>query len=176
VPDEASRDFLGNEFLLWLWYQVEGENDTVTLEDHSEVAVMFARSLVLECPRGQTGRQSISADGPTRLPEAKRAVQAGKLPRKAGLTLSRHDEQYELTLTAETLSVSSLRMPPPDSVEERARLEERVTSLRHLLETLDLLYNSFTRARASDAWPKELVKIQKWLQREDRGRFAATAG
>jgi hypothetical protein len=45
-------------------------------------------------------------EGPTRLPEAFRALQAGKLPRKAGLILVRHDQQYELTLQAETLAVS----------------------------------------------------------------------
>ena len=66
---------------------------------------MLARTLTLECPRGQTGSESITSDGPTRLPEARRAIQAGKLPRKAGLTLVRHEQQYELTLQAETLAV-----------------------------------------------------------------------
>ena len=67
---------------------------------------MLARTLTLECPRGQTGKETIPSDGPTRLPEARRAIQAGKLPRKAGLILVRHDNQYELTLQAETLAVS----------------------------------------------------------------------
>jgi hypothetical protein len=31
-------------------------------------------------------------------PEARRAIQSGKLPRKVGLTVVRHDQQYELTL------------------------------------------------------------------------------
>jgi hypothetical protein len=172
VPDEASRDFLGNEFLLWLWYMLDADDDTLTLPDGSEVTAMLARSLVLECPRGQTGRQSITSDGPTRLPEACRAIQAGKLPRKAGLTLARHDHQYELTLQAETLAVSGARLPAPEEAEERARLEERVTLLRHLLETLDLLYDAFGRVRLGEGWPKELIKVQKWLQRDERGRLS----
>ena len=40
------------------------------------------------------------------------------------------------------------------------------------LETLDLLYDAFGRVRLSEGWPKELAKIQKWLQREERGRLA----
>jgi hypothetical protein len=174
VPDEASRDFLGNEFLLWLWYVLDAESDTVGLEDGSEVAVMLARTLVLECPRAQTGRESIQSDAPGRLPEARRAIQAGKLPRKAGLTLVRHDRQYELTLQAETLAVSGARLPAPEEEEERARLEERVTLLRHLVETLDLLYDAFGRHRLGAGWPKELQKIQKWLQRDERARVSAT--
>ncbi len=173
APDEASRDFLGNEYLLWLWYLLDSESDAIALEDGSEASVLLTRTLVLECPRGQTGRESISSDGPTRLPEARRAVQAGKLPRKVGLIVARHDRQYELTLQAETMAVSGARLPAPEAADERARLEERVTQLRHLLETLDLMYDAFARRRASDAWPKELAKMQKWLQREDPRRLSA---
>ena len=173
VPDEASRDFLGNEFLLWLWFKLDADDDTLPLSDGSEVAALLARTLVLECPRGQTGRETISSDGPARLPEARRAIQAGKLPRKAGLTLVRHDRQYELTLQAETLAVSGGRLPAPEEIDDRARLEERVTTLRHLLETLDLLYDSFGRVRLGGGWPKELVRLQKWLRSDDRGRLSA---
>jgi hypothetical protein len=174
VVDEASRDFLGNEFLLWLWYALETEGDDITLSDGTEATVMLANSLVLECPRGQTGKESITHEGPSRLPEARRAIQAGKLPRKAGLIVVRHDMQYELTLHAETLAVGSARLPAPETSEERARLEERVTQIRHLVETLDLLYDAFGQKRASDDWGKELARMQKWLQREDRnGRRSA---
>lgn len=173
LPDENSRDFLGNEYLLWLWYMLDSDSDTIRLSDGSEAAVMLTRTLVLECPRGQTGRQSITSDGPTRLPEARRAIQAGKLPRKVGLTIVRHDHQYELTLHAETLAVSGAKLPAPEASEERARLEERISQLRHLLETLDLLYDAFNEKRAGDSWSKELAKMQKWLARDERGRVSA---
>jgi hypothetical protein len=166
MPDESNRDFLGNEFLLWLWYWLENESDTIKLSDNSEVAVMIARSLALECPRGQSGRESISSDGPSKLPEAHRAIQAGKLPRKMGLTVVRHEAQYEFQLQAETLAINSARLPPVEAEEDRARLEERITQVRHLLETTDLLYAAFLEHRLSDNWPKETAKIKKWLRVE----------
>ena len=170
VADETSRDFAGNEFLLWLWYTFDQESDTVTLADKSEVVGMVARTLSLECPRGQTGKESITSEGPSRLPEAKRAVQTGKLPRKCGLTLVRHDLTYELALHAETLAVTGAKLPPPAEENDRARLEERVTRVRGLIETLDLLYDAFGRRRFSREWTEELGKIQKWLARPDRAR------
>jgi hypothetical protein len=170
MPEEGSRDFFGNEFLLWLWYILDAVSDSIELVDKSEVVAMVARTLALECPRGQTGRESIQSDGPTRLPEARRAIQAGKLPRKAGLTLVRHDKQYELTLHAESLAVSSAKLPAPEGEEERARAEERVTIFRELVETLDLLYDVFCRVRTGGDWNKELGKIQRWLQSEERRR------
>jgi hypothetical protein len=174
VVDQASRDFLGNEYLLWLWCVLESESDAVALADGSEAALLLSRTLVLECPRGQTGRESIASEAPTRLPEARRALQSGKLPRRVGMTLVRHDSQYDLTLQAENLAVSGARLPAPEAVEARARLEERVGQLRHLLETLDLLYDAFGRRRVGDEWGKELARMQKWLQREERaGRLSA---
>lgn len=167
VPDEANRDFLGNEFLLWLWHYLEKEADAVTLADNSKVTAMMSRSLMLECPLGQTGRQSILSDGPASLPESHRALQAGKLPRKAGLTLVRHDHQYELTLHAESLAISGAKLPVPEALEERPRHEERVSQIRHLLETLDLLYGAFGEIRLGANWAKEVKKIKHWLQEKE---------
>lgn len=170
IADESSRDFLGNEFLLWLWYHTDVVSDSIMLADQSEVTAMMARSLTLECPRGQTGHETISHEGPTRLPEARRAIQSGKLPRKAGLTLVRHDQQYELALHAETLAVGSAKLPaPPDDVTDaRAKLDERANQIRGLVETLDLLYDAFGAKRFGKDWQDELTGMQKWLKREER--------
>ena len=168
IPDEASRDFVGNEFLLWLWYQCDDESAEFKLLDGSMATVFLARTLTLECPRGQTGHETITHEGPTRLPEAMRAIQSGKLPRKCGMTVVRHDVQYEFALHAETLAVGSARIPPPEEDEDRARLEARAQQLRDLTETLDLLFDAFGQVRFSADWPKELAKMQRWLSRGER--------
>ena len=142
-------DHLGNEFMVWLWHTLQNDSDTVQLADGSEVAVMLAKTLTLDCPRGEMGRDSLTDDAPTRLPEAFRALQSGKLPRKAGLILVRHGAQYELTLQAETLAVSGAMLPKP----EEGRLDAnetriaRIDSMRHLTATLDLLFDAYRRRR-----------------------------
>ena len=99
-------DYLGNEFMVWVWHTLQNDGDTIALADGSEVTVMLAKTLTLDCPRGETGRDQLTDDAPYRLPEAFRALQAGKLPRKAGVILVRQGSQYELTLQAESLAVS----------------------------------------------------------------------
>jgi len=164
--DPASLDFLGNEFLVWIWHTLHSDGETVRLSDDSDVTVMLAKTLTLDCPRGETGRDHLTDDAPTRLPEALRALQSGKLPRKAGMILARQGAQYELTLQAETLQVSSAALPKPEggrlsSHETRiARLE----NLRHLAQTLDLLFDAYLSIRTSTGWTDELGRIRRWLQ------------
>src|SRR5690606_10271215 len=67
--DPTCRDYWGNEFLLWLWHTLQNEGDVLTLPDGSECSVMISKTLQLDCPRGETGRDSLSNEGPTRLPE-----------------------------------------------------------------------------------------------------------
>lgn len=173
VKDPGSANYLGNEFVLWLWYMTDAEDDTLKLSDKSEVTVMLARRLKLECPRGQSGNESIASEAPAQLPEARRAVQTGKLPRQAGLVLVRHGQQYELTLQPELLAVGAVKLPFIEEDEERARLEERVSQLRHMIETLDLLYEAFVARRLGKEWAGELERMQTWLKRLDRGQRAA---
>jgi hypothetical protein len=162
--DASNRDFWGNEFLLWLWHTLQADGDTLVLPDRSEVAVMMAKTLLLDCPRGETGRDALTDQGPTRLPEAFRALQAGKLPRKAGLVIVRHGAEYELTLQAETLAISGANLPKPDGVTGREAQLARIDSLRHLVETLDLLYDAYGRRRTGMEWPENLRRIRRWLQ------------
>jgi hypothetical protein len=169
VPGGGPPDFLGNEFLLWLWFLTDRDSDTLALADDSEVTLMPARTLTLQCPRGVSGTGTLTSEGPTRLPEARRAAQAGKLPRKMGLTLVRHDQQYELTLHAETLAVGSCKMPdlPEDVTDARAKLDERASQVRELLETLDLLYGRFLAVRLGSDWGGELERVRRWLDRAE---------
>ncbi len=160
----SNLDYLGNEFLVWLWHTLQTEGDVLTLEDSSEISVMLAKTLVLDCPRGETGRDQLSDAGPTRLPEAFRALQAGKLPRRTGLILDRQGMTYELTLQAETFAVSGASLPKIEDVAGREASLARIESLRHMVETLDLLYKLFLTRRSDSGWPAEIGRIRRWLE------------
>ncbi|QVL31999.1 hypothetical protein KIH39_24715 [Telmatocola sphagniphila] len=166
ILDESSRDFLGNEFLLWLWFRADTDRETLKLSDDTEAVIMLARTLTLECPRGQTGHETITSEGPTKLPEARRAVQSGKMPRAAGITIVRREEQYEYKLIAETLGISGLKLPNTGEDDERAQLDARADQIRSVIETNDLLFEAFIKLRASSDWQKELRAMQKWLHLE----------
>lgn len=165
-PD--SVDYLGNEFLLWLWWWLETQGESIELPDETEVTGMLNKTLSLECPRGESGRETISAEAPTRLPEALHAVRSGKLPRKMGITLVREGEQYDFVLQAESLSLNGAAIQADGDDRGRGALEERVTSIRRLSETIDLVYTAFLGRRLGRQWDADLTAMQTWLESESR--------
>jgi hypothetical protein len=166
IADDTNRDWLGNEFLLWLWFTSDEIGEVLDLPDGSDITYMLARKLALECPSGRTGTDGFAHEGPSRLPEAKRAIQSGKLPRKCGITIVHHGEQFELTLNAETLGIASAKLPPlpEDVTEHHARQHERITQVRDLIDAVEKLYAAFIDDRFGQIWKTEtLPSMQRWL-------------
>jgi hypothetical protein len=165
--EAGNFDFLGNEFLLWLWWRWKTQSDTIPLSDGSEVTGMFARTLSLQCPRDESGKETITAESPVHLPEATQAIRSGKLPRKAGLTLCRQGEQYELSLQAETFTIGGAKIrteKKEDAEEGRGGLENRIESVRAMHETVGLLFEAFCEQRIGKNWSGELEQIRRWLK------------
>lgn len=168
--EKDNYEFLGNEFLVWLWWFWDSQDDVIKLSDGSELDGMFSKTISLECPLGESGKGTFSSEDPTDLPEAAQALRSGKLPRKAGLLLVRNGEQYELTLQAETFSVGGAKIVIDEDAEGRGILEDRIDALRELRTTLNLLFEAFCERRTGKAWPGELKKIRAWLTAKPRAR------
>jgi hypothetical protein len=161
------KDFLGNEFLLWLWHEAD-HNDGVIKTESTEVSLFIDKSLDLDCAYGLTGRDSLRGAGPSRMPEAKDALRTGKLPRKMGLVLD-PGQQFTLTLNAETLAITSARLPEvEDAQTPRVAFEERVTLIRELWSAIDSLFEAFLKRRSSTGWESRTTAIRKWIQQAPR--------
>jgi hypothetical protein len=78
----------------------------------------------------------------------------------------RQHDQYELTLQAETMAISGAKMPAPEAESQQDRQVERVNQLRHLRETLDLMYEVFLTRRLGATWPDEVASMREWLRVE----------
>jgi hypothetical protein len=165
ASDPASRDYLGNEFLLWLWHHLAEQSEVVSLADKADAAVMIVKQLTLECPWAESGKQVLTADGPANLPESRRALQTGKMPRKAGLIINRNSNQYEFALQLEKFLVSGGVLPKiEEKLDARNFAEERIAQIRDFADCLDVLYEAFLVKRFGDEWPRVHQDIVAWLQ------------
>lgn len=154
-------DFLGNEFLMWLWWMTETETDTIALPDESEAVVMFTKTLQLECPKGESGKEIITSESPIVLPEAMEAVRSGKLPRKTGMTVISDGRQFDLVLQAESFGISGAKIHLDE--DEEFEDEDRIDAIRLLSDTTDQLFYAFLERRTSEAWAKQQNQITNWL-------------
>lgn len=169
------KDFLGNEFLLWLWHQAEVEDGTIETPA-GEVTVFFDRWLELDCAYGQTGRDSLRADGAAKMPEAMDGLRSGKVPRRAGLIVEAAGQQYHVTLGAEPLSIGTLKLPEVEEAENpRVLFEERIALLRDFSRALDGAFEAFLKLRTSGSWESQTTAIRKWILQSSRTVNAAMA-
>ncbi len=164
----SPKDFLGNEFLLWLWHETETRGGTIKTAD-AEVAVVIDKALEMDCAYGQTGKDSLRGDGPTLMPEARDALRSGKLPRRMGLILEAGGRPFELGMSAETLGCSGARFPDIEEADEaRVIFEERIAMLRDLCKGLDGLFQLFLKLRASSGWEGQTNTIRRWILTESK--------
>ncbi len=174
------KDFLGNEFLLWLWHEVDHRDGVVKI-DHAgvkgangEVSIFIDRSLDLDCAYGQTGRDSLRGDGPCRMPEARDALRSGKVPRKAGLLLHVNGQDFTLNFNPEGFAVGSAKLPEVEDAETpRVLFEERIALLRDLCRTVDGLFDTFLKVRASSSWEGQTNGIRRWIMQPIKAVAAA---
>jgi hypothetical protein len=124
---------------------------------------MIDRSLDLDCVYGQTGKDSLRGDGPTKMPEARDAIRSGKLPRKAGIILDAGGEQFAFTFGAEGLSFGSAKLPEVEADNARQLVEERLEHIGTLCKTIDDLFSKFLALRCSGSWAGWVTDCRKWI-------------
>ena len=163
------KDFLGNEFMLWLWHEAEENGGAIETDGDTNITIFIDRSLDLDCAYGQTGKDSLRGDGPSRMPEARDALRTGKLPRKTGLLLDSHGQQYQFTFNPETFGFGSTKLPEvPEADSPRVLFEERIGLLRELCKSVDAMYDAFLKTRASASWEGRTATIRKWVYQAPR--------
>ncbi len=171
-------DFLGKEFLTWLWYQTDDDGGPLKLRGGDDVAVMIDRTLRLKCDFDVTGTDVITADGPTNLPEARAALAVGKQPTKMGLIVGSPSGEFRLTLDGPRFTVSGLVLPEGEAeLDARARVEERFELVADAADLIDALYELFILRRTSREWARDLRRISDWAagRRSQNAARAASA-
>ena len=173
------KDYLGNEFLLWLWWLGERDKEASAVQTaDGEVFVALTKALDMDCAWDLTGKQTLRSDDPTRLPEAGDALRTGKWPRRAGLIIADTDQQWELSLQGDQFVVGGAALPEVESDEPaspREAMERRLASVVQLGGVLDNLYQAFLERRASGPWSQDRDAIRRWIKQRQKPRSAQPA-
>jgi hypothetical protein len=187
VDKIEKRRFVGREFLLWLWFESELFDATLSTREHGPFGLWLEKRLVLS-----EGKEStrITAPTPGTGREAKEALLRGQLPESAGVRIAWRDDETSFLLKAESLAVAGLRLQtvlgkeePNELLEEMLGNKgkkpkaqkaapddsyevfyERMQMTADFEELLQTLYRDFLKLRLSESWDSVVIALlRKWV-------------
>jgi hypothetical protein len=161
--------FLGEEFLTWLWFVIENNQDLVKKFDKDFVALEVGNRVVFENRRKESAeRVTIKGDGAS-LEEGILALKKGSLVTELNIVYKSSELMWQFTIKGESLNISSLSLPSTGTPETDEDIEgivlERIYLYEKAMQLLDKLYSHFVKIRVADSWQKkDIPLIGKWIR------------
>ena len=161
--------FLGEEFLTWLWYVIEKDQNLLNNFDNEFVALEVGNRIVFENRRKESAeRITIKGEG-AGLEEGILALKNGALVTEINMIYRSAELKWQFTLKGESLNVSSLNVPATDAPESNEDIEGYILEKLFLYDKvfgfLKKLFTHFIKLRISNDWhKKEIGTIRKWIQ------------
>lgn len=118
---------LGREFLTWLLWVAETAQE-VDL-DGRKVALQVDGPLLLADCTGKNSTVAIKGDAPTLTEECQRALQDGKLLKRARVVLACGDVSYGVNVDADDWTFRGMKLPKAEAFEAEEQFFERMESL-----------------------------------------------
>ena len=159
--------FLGNEFLTWLWFMIETDQNRLRRYDPLLVSLNIGSRLVLENTRNNA-KETITIKGEdANLEEGLLALKKGAVVTEIHLSYKAGAQHWQFSLKGESLNISNLKLPETGPVETTEDLEGTVIEKTYLAETViglvNNLFSHFIKLRVSNKWRNQTVsRIRKW--------------
>ncbi len=160
--------FLGHEFLTWLWYIMEEEQDIVLELENDITSLDMDNRIVLENSKHNTVENITIKGDDAGLEEAKISLQKGAMVTELNFILKAGPHEWKFNIKGESLNISTLKLPETGNVENKEDIEgavlENVFLYEKVVILVEKLYIQFIKLRNSDEWSKITVpKIKRWI-------------
>jgi hypothetical protein len=160
--------FLGNEFLTWIWFAIENDEEIIRQCDPDAESLDVGNRMALE-HRWANGVETIAIKGDAAgLEEGLLALQKGAQVTEINLIYKSGTLKWQFSLKGESLSFSGLKLPETAAAEQSEDMEGIVLEKIYLYEKpfqfIDELYRRFIELRLSQQWQATLAGMKKWVQ------------
>ena len=159
--------FLGNEFLTWLWFMIETDQNRLRRYDPDLVSLNIGSRLVLENTH-KNAKETVTIKGEdANLEEGLLALKKGAVVTEIHLSYKTGAQHWQFSLKGESLNISNLKLPETGPVETPEDLESVVIEKAYLVEKVigltNNLFSHFVKLRVSNKWRNQTVsQIRKW--------------
>ncbi len=182
----GNYQFLGNEFLTWLWYCIENEPHNIKDPSGNAAALMLHKKIVLKKATGKTVSITIQKDSGEEAEEGMLALKGGAIVTELSLLMDIGDVEWTFSIKGDSFHVNSLKpsveMPEavhpeqepagqePGQVGDKQRhdFEASVLDRTYLyiqaIDVLDGLFKHYVLLRLSGDWEGTTVPaMKKWI-------------
>lgn len=160
-----SQDYLGEEFLTWLWWQCEAVGGTFDVAGY-KVGIAVEDALVL-CDSSAEGR--LKGGTPSKSAEASAALATGKLLTQARLVAAVDAKEWTFALEGATWQLSGVRVPEPDEDAAMSANLQTFGEYVELARILDLLFASYLQVRLGSTFESDtLPQWRRWVAERRR--------
>jgi hypothetical protein len=163
--------FLGNDFLTWIWYLIEtDQNITHLLHAKETITLEVGNSIVLENKLGDKSTEKISIKGDQAgLEEGTTALKKGAFVTHINLICKINEEEYKFTIKGESFNITGLKTPKVDlsgkEYETEGMVLEKSFLCFKIVNVIDTLFLTYIRQRTSKDWNHiQLQDIKNWVQ------------
>lgn len=160
---QTNRNFLGREFLTWLWFKSESQNHKIKIKNLGEFQIFIDNKIVLSSASGSVRENSLKGNSPAYAPEASAALSSGKMLSEAKFVIQNQELNWSFSISAEDLSLKAVRLPVVAKENSSEHFSQRIAYTKMLNDILDELYREYMEIRLTDSFHKEAELIQEWL-------------
>ena len=162
------KQFLGREFLTWLWFQSDSKSGMIPIDESQVVEIWVDNKIVLESEDEDNIEKVICHGDSSEMREARQALKQGKKVSQANFRLYMKDDEWRFTLDDSRLNFRTCKTPKImlDKKEDPEGLfYEKTFLLQEAVRLVEQLLTQFIKIRISPEWTKkELPALQKWIQ------------
>ncbi len=161
--------FVGDEFLTWLWYTIENNRPLLRTIDPDLAALEIGNRMVLVNRYRKDNDETVTIKGDDAdMDEGLLALKKGAMVAEVNLVYRSAEREWRFNLKGESLNFSSLRVPETGKIETREEIEGAVIDKIYLLEKvvglMNALFAQFIKLRVSNDWSaKSVPAIRKWI-------------
>jgi hypothetical protein len=163
-----NSQFIGREFLVWLWFKSDIQEGRFSLGEAGDAELWFDGRIVLQSDDDDGTEKVICLGENSHLREARFALTKYKTITEAMLKLIIGDNQWSFILDSTWMNFKSFKTPKvmQDTEEDPEGLfYEKLYLIDQALSAIDFIYSSFIKIRLSPGWATiELPALLNWIK------------
>ncbi len=162
---------LGPDFLTWLWYRSEKQNNVFETEKGEEFSLYLGQKIVVQGGEGESLEKAVCSGMLSRLQEAKLGLRSGKKVTQARVLLEQDSNAWSVQIDSTGFTWSGFKTPKVDVREQEGDdldgiFLEKLYLVEKAVLFIDAVYAQFLSLRLSSEWPEEVNGFKQWLYQD----------